>query len=195
MTSRVLHALVATAVLVSLARPAGAQVELGCPTDPGIEARIDAAPTVFTGTVRALGNQDRTAIVDVIRVWKGGPLPKRVEVRGTIATQSKVVTALDRRYAGSSTYLFVPTAGANPRFIENRCSASRLLTAELAAKGPGDGGSAPVGNGVSMPRAGLGKFVPLMLALPAIVLIGSLLFAARRQTSRRRTVPGTGTGG
>jgi len=174
------------AVLSSVTRLADAQVEFGCPPDPGIEARLVEAPTVFTGIVRALGNQDRTATIDIIRVWKGGPLPKRVRVTGTIATQSKVVTVLDRLYSRDSTYLFLPTTGTSPRFVENRCSSTRILTSELAAKAPLDGGSVPVGEGVGLPRAGIGKFVPLMVALPALLVVGGLLAAARRQTARRR---------
>ena len=166
--------------------PAAAQTELGCPPDAGIEARIEAAPTVFTGTVRVLGNKGRTATVDVIRVWKGGTLPKRVQVSGTIATQAKVVTALDRLYARDATYLFLPTSGSSPRFIENRCSATRPLTSELAAKAPGDGGTAPVGQGVPLPRAGLGKFAPLMVAVPAFLLLALLQVGARRKARRRR---------
>ncbi len=189
----VLATVAAGAVLGSLVAPAApaiAQVELGCGPDPGIDARIDEAPTVFTGTVRALGNNGRTATVDVIRVWKGGTLPKRVQVTGTIATQAKVVTALDRLYARDATYLFLPTAGSNPRFVENRCSATRQLTPELAAKEPG-GGSAPVGEGVALPRAGLGKLVPLMIAVPAILVLAVLLLVARRKTraSRQATSP------
>ena len=168
------------------ARPAGAQAELGCTPDVGIQARIGAAPTVFTGTVRALGNKGRTATIDVIRVWKGGPLPRRVQVTGTIATQAKVVTALDRLYARNGTYLFIPTAGGSPRFAENRCSATRPLTSELAALAPGDGGQPPVGEGVELPQAGLGKLVPLMVALPALLLLAVLLGAARRKTRRER---------
>ena len=178
-------AAVAVAAVGVLAVPAGAQVELGCSPDPGMDARIDEAPTVFTGTVRTLGNKGRTATVDVIRVWKGGTLPKRVQVTGTIATQSKVTTALDRLYARGTTYLFLPTAGTTPRFVENRCSGTRPLTAELAAKEPG-GGAAPVGEGVPLPKAGLGKFVPLMVAVPAALVLAGLLVAARRQSRRGR---------
>ena len=188
----------AAVVMASLGGPAGAQVDLGCPPDLAIEARIDEAPTVFTGTVHALANKGRTATVDVIRVWKGAVLPKRVQVTGTIATQAKVVTALDRIYARDRTYLFLPTAGSAPRFIENRCSATRALeaglSAQLAAKVP-DGGSAPVGEGVPLPRAGLGKYVPLMVATPALLVLGGLLLTARRRTKRLRRRPApTATG-
>lgn len=163
--------------------PAQAQSELGCAPDLGIDARIAAAPTVFTGTVRALGNKGRQATVEVIRVWQGGPLPRRVEVQGTIATQAKVVTALDRLYARDRTYLFLPTAGGPPRFRENRCSATRELTADLAAKGPADGGAVPQGEGVPLSDRSLGRFLPLMIGVPAFVVLGTLLILARRRTS------------
>lgn len=193
MRRRPMPAVAAAAVvgaLVGLPGPAAAQVELGCAPDLGIAARIDEAPTVFTGTVRALENKGRGATVDVIRVWKGGTLPSRVQVSGTIATQAKVVTALDRLYARERTYLFLPTAGSTPRFAENRCSATRPLTAELSAQLLADpqldGGSPPVGEGVSLPRAGLGRFVPLMVATPVFLALGGLLLAARRKSRRAR---------
>ena len=177
---------VAVAALSLAGAPAGAQTELGCAPEVGIDARIEQAPTVFTGTVRALGNQGRTATVDVIRVWKGTSLPRRVQVTGTIATQSKVVTALDRLYARDRTYLFLPTAGSSPRFAENRCSATRSLTAELSAKAPAGGGNAPVGEGVPLPDDGLKKVAPLLVVGPAIVVLAGLLLLARRKSTRRR---------
>jgi hypothetical protein len=174
--------------------PAAAQTELGCAPDADIETRIEQAPTVFTGTVRALGNKGRTATVDVIRVWKGGTLPRRVQVTGTIATQSKVITALDRLYARERTYLFLPTAGSSPRFAENRCSATRALTAELSARAPEGGGAAPVGEGVPLPDDGLKKAAPLLVAGPAILVLAGLLVLARRKSVRlRRPVPRPGT--
>lgn len=169
-----------------LASPATAQTELGCAPDLPIEARIADATTVFTGTVRTLTNNGRTATVEVIRVWKGGTLPKRVQVTGTIATQSKVITALDRLYARDRAYLFVPSAGATPRFIENRCSATQALTAELSALAPSDGGAIPVGAGVPLPTAGLSKMVPLLIAIPVFLGLGVLLFLARRTTKRAK---------
>ncbi|CAA9271404.1 MAG: hypothetical protein AVDCRST_MAG76-3442 [uncultured Acidimicrobiales bacterium] len=186
-------AVVAGLILVgSGAGPVGAQTELGCPPDEGIDAAIGQSPTVFTGTVRALGNKGRTATIEVIRVWKGAPLPERVEVQGTIATQSKVVTALDRLYARDRTYLFLPTSGASPRFRENRCSATRQLTAELAAKAPGDGGAAPQGQGVPLPGADLGRFAPLMVGAPALAVLAGLLVAARRKSKRSGQPAATG---
>lgn len=163
---------------------AAAQAELGCVPPPTITDAIEQVPTVFTGTVRALGNQGRTATVDVIRVWKGATVPKRVEVQGTIATQAKVLTALDRLYARDRTYLFLPTAGGSPRFRENRCSATRLLTADLAATAPEGGGTVPQGVGVALPGGGLGRFVPLMLGVPGFIVLGGLLLGARRRTKR-----------
>lgn len=198
MGSRLRAAAASAALLAAVAAggPVGAQADLGCPPDLGIDAGIEAAPTVFTGTVRALGNNGRQATVEVIRVWKGGTLPRRVEVQGTIATQDKVVTALDRLYARDRTYLFLPTAGGTPRFRENRCSTTRELTAELAAKAPADGGAVPQGDGVPLPDKGLGKLLPLMIGVPAFVVLGSLLVLARRRSAQpgpaRQPAPPTG---
>ncbi len=174
------------AVLGALGGPASAQSEVGCAPDIGIEAVIQQSPTVFTGTVRALDSSGRRATVEIIRVWKGGPLPRRVEVQGTIATQNKVKTVLDRLYARNRTYLFLPTAGVSPRFRENRCSATRELTTALAAKAPADGGSAPLGAGVPLPHDDLARFAPLLIGVPAFVVLGGLLAAARLRGRRPR---------
>ncbi|MEO5678922.1 MAG: hypothetical protein ABIS47_04555 [Acidimicrobiales bacterium] len=179
-----LGAALAVALTVVAAAPAAAQADLGCAPEVSIDERIEQAPTVFTGTVVAIGNKGRTATVEVIRVWKGETLPKRVEVQGTIATQAKVFTALDRLYARNRTYLFLPPSGISPRFRENRCSATQELTTVLAARGPPDGGRAPQGEGVAVPGGGLGKFAPLMVGVPAFLLLAGLLVGARRRSRR-----------
>ena len=183
--------LIAIAFLLSVALPIGpasAQVPIpGCPADPGIDARLAAAPVLFTGVVKAVEDRGREAYVDVIRVWKGGPLPKRIEIRGTIATQSKVVTALDRLYAKDRAYLFGPTSGESPHFKENQCSLTRPLTAELSAKAPPDGGTLPSANpGVDLPAGDKGKFLPLVIGLVAAVALVALFVLARRAQRRLR---------
>lgn len=198
MRRRLLLAMAAVAMpLQTTAGPAAAQADLGCPPEVDMAARIDQAPTAFTGIVRAVRNKGRTATVDVIRVWKGTTLPTRVQVTGTIATQAKVVTALDRLYARDSTYLFLPTAGASPRFSENRCSATRTLDSRISAvlaEGVPDGGSAPAGEGVPLPRRGLGPLVPLLVVGPGLVVLAVLLIAARRTSTRRhRSTPSNAT--
>jgi hypothetical protein len=171
------------------ARDAGAQTipVPGCPPDSGIDARLAQAPVVFTGLVEAVTDDGREAYVKVIRVWKGGPLPQRVQVRGTVATQSKVVTALDRLYAKERAYLFGPTTGQSPRFVENQCSLTTPLTAELSAKAPPDGGAPPSANpGVDLPAAENGKFLPLLIGGVAAVLLVALFVLARRAQRRLR---------
>lgn len=186
---RWLPAAVAAVLLVaSGSAPAGAQADLGCAPDVDIRTRIAETPTVFIGTVRALDNKGRTATVDVIRVWKGSPVPKRVQVTGTIATQSKVVTALDRLYALDRTYLFLPTSGSTPRFAENRCSATQQLTPQLAAAEPDDA-VPPTGEGVPLPKGGLGRYVPLMVVLPALLGLAVLLLGTRRKAGRMAAPP------
>lgn len=162
-----------------------AEAVVGCPPEVPVADAVATASTVFTGTVRSLANDDRTAVVDVIRIWKGGPLPREVEVRGTIATQDKVATALDRTYAKGATYLFVPSAGQTPRFVENQCSATTTLTRELAAMAPAGGGDPPTGPTSSVEKAAspsLARFAPLGVGLVVAGGVGVALLLARRRT-------------
>jgi len=163
---------------------------LGCDASPPIEQRVADAPIVFVGTITTVADDGRLATVDVIRIWRGGPLPRQVEVRGTVATQSKVHTALDRIYAKGATYLFVPTAGATPRFIENQCSSTTPLTRELSALAPPGGGVAPTGEAeLTTQGRDLSKVLPLAIGGVAFAVLGSLLLAARRKDKEAAGAP------
>ena len=182
-------AAVAVAAL-GVTAPASAQVLPGCADEGSIATRVAVAPVAFIGTVAALSDKGRVATVDVLKVWKGGPLPRRVEVRGTIATQSKVVTALDRLYASHRTYLFVPSAGVTPHFVENQCSATRAISSEVTALGPADGGQQPTSaSGVSLPGNGLAKLAPLAIGAAGFLLIGAFLTRQILRDRRRRAQP------
>ena len=187
-------AVAAIACLAFLAMP-GRRCRGADGSGPRLPARLGhrrpagpGASVVFTGVVEAVTDHGREAYVKVIGVWKGGPLPQRVQVRGTIATQSKVVTALDRLYAKDRAYLFGPTAGQSPRFVENQCSLTRPLTAELSAKAPADGGASPSANpGVDLPAAETraSSFRCVIGGVAAVVLVALFVLARRAQRRLR----------
>jgi hypothetical protein len=183
-TARHLAAPIALLLAVVPASSADAQPAPGCPPPPPIEESVRTAPVVFVGTISSLRDEGREATVDVVRVWRGGPLPPKVQVRGTVATQSKVHTALDRIYAQGATYLFLPTAGTRPSFIENQCSSTSVLSSELAALQPSGGGDLPSGISDSTATgggAGYDRWLPLAIGGVAFVGLGTLLLMARRR--------------
>jgi hypothetical protein len=178
----VVLALGAAATLTSPSAASG-QTVAGCPEKPPLREQVATAPVAFIGTVADLKDEDRLATVDVIRIWRGGPLPPKVEVRGTVATQSKVHTALDRTYAKGATYLFLPTSGSVPHLIENACAGTTVLTGEIAALQPAGGGSLPSGvSDVTPTRTDYGKLLPLAIGGVAFVALGTALLLARRRT-------------
>lgn len=177
----------AFAVLATVpAPPAGAQEDFGCAPPPSMAEVVTTAPVVFTGTVEEVRDGGREATVSIIRIWRGAPLPPKVQVRGTVATQSKVQTAHDRSYAQGATYLFVPTSGTRPHFVEDSCSPTALLDGTLAALQPRDGGSLPSGaSQLSRSPTDPTKVLPLAIGAVAFVGLGSLLLRARRAGRRR----------
>jgi hypothetical protein len=171
---------------LAVARPAAAVVIPGCAEAPPIAEVVATANVAFIGTVAAVTDEEREATVDVTRVWKGGPLPSRVHVRGNVATQAKVHTALDKTYAQGAQYLFLPTAGASPSFAETACSSTALLSSELAALAPAGGGDPPVGGRApGLQRDdddSATRYVPLAIGGAAFVGLAVLLGLARRRS-------------
>jgi hypothetical protein len=175
--------LVTAGLALAVAAPAHAETFPGCPEALPIRDAVAAAPIAFLGTVTDVKDEDRLATVEVIRIWRGAPLPPKVEVRGTVATQAKVHTALDRSYAKGATYLFLPTSGRKPHLVENQCSATTLLTGELAALQPPGGGELPSGvSDVSPTRTDYARLLPLAIGGVAFVGLGTALLLARRRT-------------
>lgn len=164
---------------------ARAQTVPGCTGgDTPLADRLAASPVVFTGVVRALSEEGRLATVDVLQVWKGGPLAKRVDVRGTIAEQASIHTALDRIYAKDRTYLWAPLKGTSPHFVENQCSPTRSLNAEVNALAPKDLTAPGPDAGVDLPGASRTRLLPLALGGAAFVAIGALLVRTTRRPAQ-----------
>jgi hypothetical protein len=111
-----------------------------CAEPPPPVQALEAAELVFVGTVVDLRNEQRTATVAVEEIWKGPAVPATVTVSG--AQEPGVFTSVDRTFALGTTYVFIlPTARTHPEtgaFVDNACSPTRRLDAELAALAPAE---------------------------------------------------------
>ena len=104
---------------------------------------LAASSVAFTGTVLSVDGGDRIAQVLVDEVWKGGPLPMQVEVRGGPGDPQSI-TSVDRSFARGDKYLFVPINDESP-FQDNACTATREYSPDLEDSRPLD---------ASMPNGG-----------------------------------------
>jgi hypothetical protein len=116
-----------------------APVFASCAVQLPLSESLAASSIVFTGTVVAVSNQ-RIATVLVDEVWKGGPLPARVEVRGGPGDPGSI-TSVDRSFQQGDKYLFVPINSAPP-FEDNACTATREYSPELESSRPLDSSAA-----------------------------------------------------
>lgn len=131
----------------------------------------------------AISNQGRTARVDVERVYRGGPVSARVEVKGTRAEAKGIQSVIDRSYSVGTEYVFAPLYGTNPRFEETACSATVARSAATDGVAPVGGGAAPVPGGVatSVHHAP----VALFAGLGAVFVLLLLLVVGQRRLRRR----------
>ena len=126
-----------------------------CALDPNetFQDRIDQAVTAFVGRVTKTANQDRTAIVRVLEVWRDGELlaqrdvPIDVSMIGTPLVEEhggtidpNGFTSVDRRYTTGQTLLVLPTEGSRTddqiTFTESSCSATTEFTTDVATYRP-----------------------------------------------------------
>jgi hypothetical protein len=104
-----------------LAAPAAAQ----CAPDASLENAVGRANTVFVGRVVRLSNNDRTAEVEVLAVWKGRDLPPVVVLLGGSDDPAEL-DENDRMYRVGVTYLVV-SEDLRPPFEDDRCTATRAF--------------------------------------------------------------------
>jgi hypothetical protein len=119
---------------MSIGGASAAQASCGVLPGTTLAGQIDAAPTVFVGTVIRTSNNDRVARVRVESVWKGPAVPTFVTVSGTPA-QGSAATSVDRSFAVGQRYLLVPSTGSSP-FQDSSCSATQLYSTQLDALKP-----------------------------------------------------------
>lgn len=114
-------AVVGFVMVVQDASPASAS----CLAPPELAIGFNDAEVVFVGEVIELANRGRTAIVEVVQVWKGPELPATVVVRGGPGDPG-VFSSVDRTFE-RDTYVFFPVSSAPP-FEDNACTLTQLRT-------------------------------------------------------------------
>jgi hypothetical protein len=161
--------------MAALPRPASAS----CVDAPTIGEHLAWADAVFVGTVDALANQDRTAVVTIHEIWAGPDLPGRVTVHGG-PDEPDVSTSADRSFVAGGRYLFAVFTN-DARLEDNACTATQPWAEELAALRPDDAREPAVGE---MSTAPLGMELPMpfiVALLGATAVAGAGFLAFRRR--------------
>lgn len=102
-----------------------------------LEEQLAEHDTIFTGTVTATTHDGRVATVAVDAVWRGPDLPSQVRVAGSENLGPSAFTSVDRTFEAGQPYLFVPS-GPPDNFVDNACSPTQPLTAQITALAPAD---------------------------------------------------------
>lgn len=168
----------ATLLTIALGTPASVAASCMLPP-PGAGNPWDGAQAVFVGTVTALDNDARSAIVHVEEVWAGPDQPAEVVVRG--GPEGDMASSIDRTFALGTQYIFA-VAIVEGRLQDNACSGT-TATAEvdLDAVRPAD-----VRTPEAAPVADQG-FDAGTLAGPGLVaLLGALVLLVAVLAARRR---------
>lgn len=200
MHKRVFMALALVGAVVVL--PAGAAYAQCGPTQT-VGDSIARADVVFIGRVVDRSNRDRTAVMDVLEVWKGTGVQSKVTVSGGPSNLSQQTT-VDRTFLLGQIYLVIPANGRSP-FQDSLCSGSQLWTTptgeipahlQLAAGNTApipliEGGSGGGGGSLSDPLGSIGVALVVLLVALALVYIFRRLSAPSKKLDRfaRRHVP------
>lgn len=163
---------VVAAVMVLFALPPASAVA-SCAMPPPIEEHLALADAVFVGTVHQVGNESRTATVEVHEVWRGPDLPDSVVVHGG---QEEMTTSADRIFEAGIRYLFAVSV-QDGRLEDNGCTATQRWTDELDELRPAEP-RLPM----TSPDAGSEVPAPLIVALggaAVVALTGVLAFRRR----------------
>lgn len=182
------------ALAAGLAGPSPAQASCVGLFGPGgtstLQALLDAAPTVFVGTVTATAGNNRVARVRVESVWKGSLIPMTVTVSGT-PDQATAATSVDRTFTVGQRYLFVPSSLTAP-FQDSSCSATQPYAASLDSLKPATA-RPPAPGSDGLDPTGL-AFVPgrVWFAIAAAVLLAGLAWwlLYRRRRGPRHPLSG-----
>lgn len=167
-----------------------------CAPEQTVEESLAAADTAFVGKVVDRSNLDRTAIFQVLEVWKGRRLSTHVTVKGGPENVNQR-TSIDRSFLLGQIYLIIPANSRDP-FTDSLCTGTRLwstptgtIPVHLQEAVGGDtpipissdgSGSAPPGVPVvETPSEGAD---PLVIAMGAVLLALIIVFVGRRTGGR-----------
>lgn len=152
-----------------------------CAAPPPLEILIESSDVVIVGTVTALANDDRWAQVSVEQIWRGGPQPSVVEVRG--GPEPGTFSSVDRTFV-TGRYLF--TLGFDGTHLtDNICSGTIAYTDDMVGLRPAGWtapGATPAPESGGVDQSGLsGVLLPaLAVALLALLVIGGSWLISRR---------------
>ena len=196
-------ALVATVVVA----PAGA-AHAQCGSALSTEESLAQTEVAFVARVIDRSNRDRTAVMEVLEVWKGSPLPPTVVVNGGPEDLDQHTT-VDRVFLLGQIYLVMPANSRAP-FQDSLCSGSQLwptpngsIPTELqlaagnrspipiAVDGESTTGAGNMGGGLLGTAA---VAVGVLLAALAVIYGVRRLSSPRRKPRRSAGSVGVGTG-
>lgn len=187
------RALVGLALVSAAVLGPAAAAHAQCGPAISLEDGLARAHVAFVGTVIDRSNRDRTAVFEVLEVWKGSSLPGRVIVNGGPADRDQL-TSVDRSWLLNQIYLVVPANEHSP-FQDSLCTATRLWstpTGEIPEHlQPAVGNALPLpmlaSAGAAGGEGGTGRFLDSVV-LAGVVLVVALGFVwlVSRLSSRRR---------
>ena len=166
---------VAAAALLGVAALAGAppgKAFASCALGPDLISAVNSADIVFVGKVTHVSSFGRTAVVDVLEVWRGPDQPATVTINEGM--DDNMATSIDRTYIEGTTYLFFPYRNPDSgKLTDNSCSSTMLFDVSASDLRPPDA-RPPIGG---VPRAQPTGFdlSPLLPAVVALLVFGVLL--------------------
>jgi len=147
-----------------------------CAEFPPLEDHLAQADVVFVGTVVAVTDEQRTALIDVEEIWRGPDLAAQVTVHGGF--EDVGFTSVDRSFEEGVRYL-VAASFNEGRLEDNACSATRAWTDDLADLRPEAVGT-PQPSPTESDDAPTGVPLPTLVAgLAAMLVVGLSVIAFR----------------
>jgi hypothetical protein len=155
-------------------------VAASCAEFPPIGQHLDQAEVVLVGTVIAVTNEERTALVAVEEIWRGPELPAEVRVYG--ALEDLGFTSGDRYFEAGVRYLLAPSF-SDGRLEDNACTATRQWSEDLAAYRPSTTATRLPAETESADGLGAVPVAILVVGLAAAIVAGVSLAAFRSRPS------------
>lgn len=186
------HRVLITVALVAaglIGPAAGAHAQ--CSSGSIIEDQLALAEVAFVGRVVDRSSRDRTAIMEVLEVWKGSRLPQRVTVNGGPENITQH-TSIDRTFLLGQIYLVLPANDRDP-FQDSQCTGTRLWSTPTGSipshLQDAVGGATPIPLLANPGQTGIGDATapagvdPLVVAMVIVGLTFVVVVVSRRGRS------------